>query len=57
MFLGLIPLLGWVNWFMLPIAVVGAVVGVFGEKKTGLMLNIIVAVVGFVRLILGGGLL
>ncbi|MBF0279787.1 MAG: hypothetical protein HQM13_18460 [SAR324 cluster bacterium] len=56
MFLGFIPLLGWVNWLILPGTVVGAIIGAFGEKKTGLILNIIVFVVGALRLSIGGGL-
>ncbi len=57
MLVGLIPLLGWINWLMLPFAVIGMIIGVFGERKTGLILNIIVAAVGFLRLILGGGII
>ncbi|MBF0289923.1 MAG: hypothetical protein HQM14_19075 [SAR324 cluster bacterium] len=57
MFLGFIPLLGWLNWVVLPSAVIGAIVGAFGDKKTGLIVNIIVFVVGALRLSVGGGLL
>ncbi len=56
MFLGFIPLLGWLNWAVIPATVIGAIVGAFGEKKTGLIVNIIVFVVGTLRLTVGGGL-
>lgn len=55
MLLGFIPMLGWLNWVILPGAVIGAILGAFGEKKIGLILNIIVFVVGGIRLFIGGG--
>lgn len=67
MVLSLIPLLGWGNWFMIPFAVVGAIIAALGmaftrrehrgRAKTGLILNAIAIVVGAIRLSLGGGLL
>lgn len=51
MVLSLIPLLGWGNWFMIPFAAVGAIIG------TGLLLNVVAIIVGVVRLSIGGGLL
>lgn len=53
---GLIPLLGWLNWFMLPIAAVGIIVGVLSSRTSGRNLNIAVFVIGVVRLMLGGGI-
>lgn len=52
-----IPLLGWANWFIIPLAIVGAVVGAMGRGTTGRNLNLFVIVVGIFRLSLGGGLL
>ena len=52
-----IPLLGWGNWFIIPIAVVGAIIGAFSTKKTGMWLNIIALLLAFFRLSLGGGIL
>ena len=52
-----IPLLGWANWLIIPLAIVGAVVGAIGPSKTGRNLNLIVIVVGVLRLMLGGGIL
>lgn len=67
MALAFIPLLGWGNWFMIPFAVVGALVaavgiavtapGKRGRAKTGLVLNAVAIVVGAIRLSLGGGLI
>lgn len=51
-----IPFLGWGNWFIIPIAVVGAIIGAFSTKKTGMWLNIIALLLAFFRLSLGGGI-
>lgn len=52
---GLVPLLGWINWLVLPIALLGAGVGALSSSNSGRNLNILVLVVGVVRLMLGGG--
>jgi hypothetical protein len=52
-----IPLLGWANWFIIPVAVVGLVVGMLSSSNAGRNLNIVVIVIGVIRLSLGGGLL
>jgi hypothetical protein len=52
-----IPLLGWANWFIIPLAIIGAGVGMVGKGTTGRNLNIFVIVVGVLRLVLGGGIL
>lgn len=67
MLLALIPLLGALNWFVIPFAGIGAVIAVIGlltsgeghrsRAKAGLLLNIGVMVVGAIRLSLGGGIL
>jgi hypothetical protein len=51
-----IPLLGWANWFIIPVAMIGALVGVLSRSTAGRNLNLIVIVIGIVRLSLGGGL-
>ena len=51
-----IPLLGWLNWFVLPIAVVGLALGAASSSNAGRNLCIVVVVVGVLRLMLGGGL-
>ncbi|WP_164116344.1 hypothetical protein [Sphingorhabdus sp. Alg239-R122] len=50
-----IPLLGWGNWLVVPIALVGVVFGVISSSNTGRNLCLIVALVGIIRLSLGGG--
>ncbi len=56
MVLGLIPLLGWINWLVLPLCVIGAIFGVFGkERRPGLVINLFVAGIAALRLFLGGG--
>ena len=67
MVLALIPLLGWGNWFLIPFATVGAVIGAIGiaitspgnrgRAKAGLVLNAIAIIVGIVRLNLGAGII
>ena len=67
MFIGLVPLLGWSNWLIIPFAGVGAIIAAIGiavtarEKrgraKAGLVLNGIVIVVAVLRLGMFGGLL
>jgi hypothetical protein len=52
-----LPLLGWANWLIIPLAIIGAGVGVLGQGTTGRNLNLFVIVVGVVRLTLGGGIL
>ncbi len=51
-----IPLLGWANWLIVPLALIGAVVGAASQSNTGRNLNLFVVVVGIIRLMLGGGI-
>jgi hypothetical protein len=50
-----IPLLGWANWIIIPVAVVGLALGAMSDKTSGRNLNIVVIAVGVIRLLLGGG--
>ncbi len=52
-----IPLLGWANWFIIPLAIIGAVVGMISRSTAGRNLNLFVIIIGVVRLMLGGGIL
>jgi hypothetical protein len=52
-----IPLLGWANWLIIPLAIIGAVIGMISRGTAGRNLNIFVIIVGVVRLMLGGGIL
>ena len=51
------PLLGWAYWLIIPLAVVGAGVGLLSRGTSGRNLNLFVIVVGVIRLMLGGGIL
>jgi len=52
-----IPLLGWANWLIIPLAVIGAGIGAVSSSNTGRNLNLLVIVVGIVRLMIGGGII
>ena len=50
-----IPLLGWGNWIVLPIAVLGAGIGALSSSNGGRNFCLIVFVIAVIRLSLGGG--
>ena len=52
-----LPLLGWANWLIIPLAILGAAVGIFSRSTAGRNLNLLVIVIGVLRLMLGGGIL
>ena len=52
-----IPLLGALNWLIIPLAIIGAVIGMISRGNTGRNLNLFVILIGVIRLILGHGLL
>ena len=51
-----IPLLGWANWLIIPLAIIGAAVRMISSSNTGRNLNLFVIVIGVFRLMLGGGI-
>ena len=51
-----LPLLGWMYWLIVPVAVVGFVLGLLSSHKAGRTLNLVVIVVGIVRLSIGHGI-
>ncbi|WP_370034492.1 hypothetical protein [Qipengyuania mesophila] len=51
-----LPILGLGLWLVLPVAVVGAVVGGLSSKNAGRNLNLLVIVIIAVRLSITGGL-
>lgn len=51
-----IPLLGWANWLIVPIAMVGLALGMLSRRTSGRNLNLLVIVIGIARLMLGGGI-
>lgn len=52
-----IPLLGWANWLIIPLAIIGAGVGMVSGSTSGRNLNLFVIVIGIIRLMLGGGII
>jgi len=52
-----IPLLGWGNWVVLPIAILGAGLGALSRSNHGRNFCLIVILIAVVRLSLGGGLI
>ncbi|GAB5351174.1 hypothetical protein [Qipengyuania sp. 483] len=52
-----IPLLGWGNWFALPLIVIGVVIGQLSSSNSGRNFNLIVLLIAVIRLSLGGGLI
>jgi hypothetical protein len=55
-FIGLVPLLGWLNWLIIMIAGVGVAFGAASEKNSGRNFCIAVAVICALRLWVGGGI-
>ena len=55
MLVGLIPFLGWVNYAVIPLSILGAALGAVSDSNAGRNFNLILLVVGGVRLFLGGG--
>ena len=51
-----LPLLGWANWFILPMAILGLALGALSDRTSGRNLNLVVILVGVGRLMLGGGI-
>lgn len=51
-----IPFLGALNWIVVPIAVIGLGFGILSSHNGGRNLNLVVIVIGVIRLILGGGI-
>lgn len=52
-----IPVLGALNWLIIPVAIIGAGVGMVSRSHTGRNLNLFVIVIGVIRLMIGGGIL
>jgi uncharacterized membrane protein len=51
-----VPLFGWMYWLVIPIAMVGYALGAMSRGRAGRGINLLVIVVGVVRLIIGHGI-
>jgi hypothetical protein len=52
-----IPFLGWGNWIVLPIALVGAGIGFVSRSNGGRNFCLIVFAIACLRLMVGGGII
>lgn len=51
----LIPFVGWANWFVIPLAGLGLILGLLSRGREGQVLNLVVIGIALVRLSVGGG--
>ena len=65
MFFGFIPFLGWMNWGVIPVAIIGLILSIIavataknnkGMAIAGLVMCPIAIIVGAFRLFIGGGI-
>ena len=56
-FVGLVPLLGWTNWLIIPIAGIGALFGLVSKHSSGMNFCLIVMAICALRLWMGGGII
>lgn len=56
-FIGLVPLLGWTNWLILPFAGIGALFGLISSRTSGMYFCLIVMSISAFRLWIGGGII
>lgn len=56
MVLGMIPLLGWLNWINIPLAILGLLLSIIGKSKGGIIICVVAIFFGLIRLIMGGGI-
>jgi len=52
-----LPLLGWANWLIIPLAIIGAGVGMVSRGNAGRNLNLFVIIIAVIRLMLGHGII
>jgi hypothetical protein len=52
-----LPLLGWMYWLIVPVAIVGFVLGLLSRHNAGRALNLVVILVGIARLWIGFGII
>lgn len=57
MLVAFVPLLGWLNWFVIPFAVIGLIISSIGHSSGGKTMNGIAIIAGLIRLVWGGGIL
>lgn len=55
--LAFFPFLGWAYWAIIPLALIGFAFGQMSSSRSGRNLNLVVVVIGLVRLAMGGGII
>ena len=51
-----LPLFGWIYWLIIPLAVIGLIFAYLGNSRGSKIVSIIVIIMGFIRLSMGGGI-
>ena len=54
--LAILPVVGLLNWLIIPVVLIGAGIGALSDRTSGRNLNLIVLIVAFLRLTMTGGL-
>ena len=54
---GVVPFLGWINWAVLLLTLIGAGIGALSRSNHGRNLCLVVFVLACLRLMLGGGII
>ena len=54
---GFLPLLGWLNWLIIPFAAIGLVLGFLSRHSAGRNINLTILILAGLRLFIGGGIL
>ena len=54
--LAFLPMFGWMYWFVIPVAILGLAFGILSSHRGGRNLNLVVIVIGLLRLVLGHGI-
>lgn len=57
MLVAFIPLLGWINWINIPIAIVGLIFSSLVDSRGGKTMCSVALIFGILRLIFGGGII
>ena len=52
-----LPFLGWANWLIVPLAIIGAGVGMVSRGNAGRNLNLFVIIIAVIRFMLGHGII
>lgn len=57
MVVALLPMLGWLNWAVIPLSAISLLISLLGNSRTGTVLSALALIVGVLRLKIGWGIL